>query len=303
MTLPELTPGRWLTAWSLDRPVAAVVLVLAVGYLLLVRRARGPWPWTRTAWFLGAGLGSLVLVTMSFLGTYDRVLLWPLACQDVLLMTVVPVGLTLGRPVALVQAAFPHRPRRSRLGRLLAFPLVGSVLAVGVLLAVYTTGWDAARLDSPALLQATRLLLVVLGCAFLWPLLGVDEGTGSTSYPVRALVAFVDGLLDAVPGLAVLGTGHVIAAAHYAAVGRTYGRDQQVGGAAMVALSELVGLPALLVLLVQWVRSDARQAEVVDARLDARTDARPAPAVDGPVLERPWWETDAGPLEGRFGRD
>ncbi|MGZ6827577.1 MAG: cytochrome c oxidase assembly protein, partial [Mycobacteriales bacterium] len=165
MTLPELTPARWLTAWSLDRPVAVTVLALAVGYLLLVRRAREPWPWSRTAWFVGAGLGSAVVVTMSFLGTYDRVLLWPLACQDVLLLTVVPIGLTLGRPVALVRAAFPHRTRTTRLGRVLSFPLVGSVLAVGVLLAVYTTGWDAARLDSPALLQATRLLLVALGCA------------------------------------------------------------------------------------------------------------------------------------------
>jgi cytochrome c oxidase assembly factor CtaG len=306
VTLPELTPQRWLTAWSLDLPVLVLVLALTAGYLLLVRRSREPWPRRSTALFVLAGLGTLVLTTMSFLGTYDRVLLWPLAVQDVLLLTVVPVGLTLGRPLALLQAAFPRRPRRSsRVTRLLGFPLVGSVLAVVVLLAVYTTGWDQARLDSPALLEATRLLLVVVGCSFLWPLLGVDAGTGSTSYPVRAVVAFVDGLLDAVPGLVVLGTGHAIAAAHYAAVGRTYGRDQEVGGAAMVALSELVGLPAMLVLLVQWVRSDARQARDVDAELDvvaaAARAVRGPERNDEPAQGRPWWEDDAGPLAGRNG--
>jgi cytochrome c oxidase assembly factor CtaG len=290
--LPELTPSRWLTAWSFDLPVALVVLVVAAAYLVLAVRVG--WPRRTTAWFLLAGLGSVVVVTMSFLGTYQEVLLWPLAVQDVLLLTLVPVGLTLGRPLGLLRAVWPRPPRTPTF---LSFPLVGSVVAVGVLLSIYTTGWDAARLDSPALLQATRLLLVVVGCGFLWPLLGMDAGTGKTSYPVRAMVAFVDGLLDAIPGLAVLGTGHTIAAAHYAAVGRTYARDQQIGGTAMVALSELVGLPALLVLLVQWVRTDAVLAREADV-LIAAEDAAAGREDDG--LQRPWWETDAGPLEGRF---
>ncbi|MCW2600078.1 MAG: conserved rane protein of unknown function [Frankiales bacterium] len=310
MALPPPTASRWLTAWSLDLPVLLFVVVLAAAYLLLVRRIRAagvPWPAASTGWFLTAGLGSIMVVTMSSLGTYDRVLLWPLAVQDVLLLTLAPVGLTLGRPVALLRAARrrPDHRQPGRLRRFLSFPLVGSVVAVGVLLAVYTTGWDQARLDSPALLEVTRLLLVAVGCGFLWPLLGIDAGTGTTSYPVRTLIAFVDGLLDAIPGLAVLGTGHVIAAAHYAAVGRTYGRDQEVGGAAMVALSELMGLPTLLVLLVQWVRSDASQARGVDDALDvvaAAESAAQGPDAEPGLLHRPWWESDAGPLAERAER-
>jgi cytochrome c oxidase assembly factor CtaG len=297
VTLPDLTETRWLTAWSLDVPVLVAVLFLAGGYLLLQRRVT--WPMGSTVWFLGGGLGSLTVVTMSFLGTYDRVLLWPLAVQDLLLLTVVPIGLTAGRPLALIRAVFPRPSRPSRVTRFFSFPLVGSVLSVSVLLAVYTTGWDEARLDSSWKLELTRLLLVAVGCCFLWPLLGVDAGTGITSYPVRAAIAFVDGLLDAIPGLALLGTSHVIAAAHYQAVHRTFARDQQVGGTAMVALSEFVGLPAMLVLLVQWMRSDARQARIVDAELD-RVDAR---GPDEEALQRPWWETDAGPLAGRFPQD
>jgi len=295
--LPGLTPHRWLTAWSIDVPVLVTLGLLAFGYLLLARRTT--WPRSMTAWFLLAGLGVPALTTMSFLGTYDRVLLWPLAVQDVLLLTLVPIGLTLGRPLALVRAVFPRNRGRSRLTNALGFPLVGSVVAVSVMLAIYTTGWDAARLDSPTLLEFTRLLLVVVGCGFLWPLLGVDAATGTTSYPIRAAIAFVDGLLDAIPGLAVLGSGKVIAASHYAAVGRTYAKDQQIGGTAMVALSELVGLPTMLVLLVQWMRSDARQAQVVDAELDVVEAAEKA-ATGGEALQRPWWESDAGPLEGRF---
>jgi len=111
-------------------------------------------------------------VTGSFLGTYSRVLFWPLAVQDVLLMTLVPVGLTLGRPVALWRAVRPTRgvaasPARRALGRLLGFPLTGSVLAVTLLLLVYTTGWDQARLQHSWLLALTRLVLLTAGCAFL----------------------------------------------------------------------------------------------------------------------------------------
>lgn len=321
-----LTGGRWLTGWSVDVPVLMLVVVLGGTYLLAVRqvrRAGGSWNRGTTRWFFGAGLGSLVVVTMSVLGTYDRVLFWALAVQDVLVLTVVPVGLTLGRPVALWRAARGPRPPRlpAAVRRLVAFPLFGSVVAVTLLVLVYSTGWDAARLAHPVLFQATRLLLLCSGCAFLWPLLGVDVATGSTSYAVRAVIALVDGLLDAVPGLAVLASSHLIAAAHYVPSHRTWGpspaQDQKLGGTIMIGLNELVGLPALLVLLVQWVRNDAREAHDVDAALDvtaaaeavvasARADGQPA-AESGqqplpPARQRPWWETDPGPLSDRAAR-
>jgi cytochrome c oxidase assembly factor CtaG len=319
-----LTTARALTGWSIDGPVLVAALCAAAAYVLAVRRVRargGDWPRSATGWFVIGGLGTLVVVTCSFLGVYARVLFWPLAVQDVLLLSLVPVGLTLGRPIRLWRAW-----RGSSAGtdpglvvRLLSFPLTGSVLAVALLLVVYTSGWDQARLEHRWLLEATRFLLVAAGCGFLWPLLGVDEGTGRTPYPVRALIAFLDGLLDALPGLAVLGTGHVIAAGYYAGVARDWGpspaRAQQIGGTAMVALSELAGLPTLLVLLVAWVRHDARQARDVDAALDVLGAAEVAAAAGFPeraapdaLLHRPWWEVDAGPLAERarrhgWGRD
>ena len=310
-----LTPLRLFTAWVVDLPMLATAAMLVLGYLRAVRRAtvRGvAWSPSATRWFLGAGVGSLVLATMSSLGAYDRVLFWPLAIQDVLLLTFVPVGLTLGRPIAIWRAGRPeraHPPRCRRLLRLLSFPLLGSMVAVTVLLLIYTTGWDLARLEHPPLMQFTRVLLVVAGCGFVWPLLGVDASTGQTSYPVRAFIAFVDGLLDAIPGLAVLGSHQLIAGSFYAQVGRTWGptlaKDQQIGGTAMIALSELVGLPTMLVLVLAWVRDDERQARVIDQQQD--TD--PAGAIAGqpeatgsPDQQRPWWETNPGPLADRAER-
>ena len=306
-----LTPLRWLTAWSADGPMLTLVVLLGLAYLYGVRRAAGrgvSWQRSCTGWFFAAGLGSLVVATMSFLGTYDRVLMWPLATQDILLMTFVPVGLTLGRPIALFKAARPApagraHPVRARLLRVLSFPLLGSLLAVTLLLLVYTTSWDLARLEQPALLQLTRVALLAAGCAFVWPLLGVDAGTGHTTYPVRAFLAFLDGLLDAIPGLAVLGSHGLIAGDYYAQVGRTWGptlaQDQRLAGTAMVALSELVGLPTLLVLVIAWVRDDARQARQIDAMEQPVPVTAAGIEASDPLQQRPWWETDPGPLADR----
>ena len=110
--LPALTPQEWLTGWSLAPVPLLLAAGLAAGYLLLARGRS--WPRGRTLWWLLGGVGSLVVVTQSFLGTYDRARFWPLAVQDVLLLTLVPLGLTLGHPLELL---------RVRLPALLRFPL------------------------------------------------------------------------------------------------------------------------------------------------------------------------------------
>lgn len=273
-----------LTTWRFDATSSAVALLLLAGYVWAARR-RDDWPSSRT-WCLAAGLALWVTVRSSWLACEDHVVFWPLAVQDVLLMGVVPLPLALARPWELSPGRLPSLP-----------PLVGSAVAIGTLAAVYLTPWDEARLSHAWLFQVTSVLLVLAGTALLGPLLG----EGSTGYGQRVLVAFVDGLLDVLPGLAVLASHGVIAHVwythHHASWAPDLAKDEQLGGTAMVALAELVGLPALLVLLVQWVRADASAAAIVDAQLDELT------AEETPMLDRPWWETDAGPLSERLRRE
>ncbi len=73
----------------------------------------------------------------------------------------------------------------------------------------------------------------------------------------------------------------------------------------MIALSEPVGLPVLLVRLFAWVRSDARQASDVDAVLDALNAAEHAARAEhndpeqDVLLHRPWWEIEVSSLADR----
>ena len=103
---PELTVARAFTEWTLDPWMLALVLVLGGGYLAGARRQPG-WPVGRRIWFLGLGLGSVVIATMSCIGAYQHVLFFARAIQTVLLVLVAPLFLALGRPISLFIAVFP----------------------------------------------------------------------------------------------------------------------------------------------------------------------------------------------------
>lgn len=303
--LPPLTPSVWLSSWSVDVPVLVLCAAALLGYVGLTRR-HTDWPKLRVALF-AAGLVIVAVLTSSFLGTYSHRLVWVLAAQDVLLLTTAPTLLVLARPDELLRPA-PRRSmarQRTSPGLRRSIPaLVGSLLAVGVLLAIYETQWDLERLKHRGLFLITQVLLVMVGFVFLGSLL--DDRGGS--YGMRMVVVLLDGLLDALPGLAVLGTHSLSAAPYYLAHARSWGptlsQDQQTAAMTMIALSEIVGLPALLLLLVRWVRADALEALTIDACLDAptvSTTGNAAATADG--THQPWWLDNAGPLTERIRRE
>jgi cytochrome c oxidase assembly factor CtaG len=105
---PALTVAGAFSEWTIDPPVLVLVLLLGGGYVAAARRA-GDWPVARRIWFLGLGLGFLVIATMSFIGVYQHVLFFARAIQTVLLVLVAPLFLALGRPVSLFITVFPAR--------------------------------------------------------------------------------------------------------------------------------------------------------------------------------------------------
>ena len=117
---------------------------------------------------------------------------------------------------------------------------------------------------------------------------------------------FVDGIIDAVPGIVVMTHGTLIAGGWYLAHSPSWApdvqHDQQLGGGAMVGIAELVAIPFLLAILVQWARTERAETVALDRRLDTELE-RVAPTeavVDGPELVRPWWETENSEVAQRF---
>ncbi|OIJ99377.1 hypothetical protein BIV25_10195 [Streptomyces sp. MUSC 14] len=323
--LPELTTGRLLSTWQLDIP--ALLLVIALGALygwgLARLRERGePWPPVRVAAFVLLGLGALVVATMSALAVYDHVLFWPAAVQNVLLDLVAPLGLALGDPLRLAVEALPEgaagRLRRAvsgRLVRVLTFPFISTALVLATELTVYFTPYFATALRVGWLHELMYLHLLVAGCLFVVPMLTHEQTLPRwCTHPVRAALVFLDGIVDAVPGVVVMTHGTLIAGAWYLHHAPTWSpdvrHDQQIGGGAMLSIAELVALPFLLALLYQWARAERVQNAALDRRLDAELTPAvvPAPAVEhaqrAPSAEtervRPWWETEQNEVAQRI---
>ncbi|MFJ9633189.1 cytochrome c oxidase assembly protein [Streptomyces sp. NPDC101175] len=319
-SLPQFSAGRLFGSWQVDVPALLVVVLLGGLYgwgVLRLRRRGESWPVARTVVFGLFGLGTIVVATMSALAVYDRVLFWPAAVQNVLLDLIAPLGLALGDPLRLALRALPERAAARAQGaltgrvlRLLTFPLVSTALVLTTELTIYFTPYFETALANDWLHQLMYLQLLLAGSLFVLPVLTREEALPAwCTHPVRAALVFVDGVVDAVPGIVVMTHGTLIAGSWYLAHAPSWApdvqHDQQLGGGAMVGIAELVALPFLLAILVQWARTERAETVALDRRLDTeleRVPPTPAQTVtdDGPELVRPWWETENSEVAQRI---
>jgi cytochrome c oxidase assembly factor CtaG len=301
--MSNYTIGTALTRWTFNLPVSVAIIVILAAYLLAVRAARSrdtKWPLWRTAAFIVLGLGSVVLCTMSSLAVYDHTLFWPLALQLVFLISIVPVCLSLGDPLGLVGAALSpagrthwERALRSPVARAITFPVVTPLVALALQMVVFFSGYLTAALHHAVVMDLLYLNVLVVGCVVALPLLGVELLPLWCTDPLRMLFACVDGLLDAIPGVALLTSSSLVAGGYYANVSRTWGpsplRDQHLGGALILTVAEVIAMPLLGILFFRWARNDMSQALV----LDEERPVAQRTSTGGELLEKPWWETEA----------
>jgi cytochrome c oxidase assembly factor CtaG len=344
---PKLTLARAFTEWRVDVPMLVFIVLLGAWYLVSARKVRqsaGQWGSGRTIAFCGLGLGFLLIATMSWVGVYESVLFYARATQTVLLVLLVPLFLAMGKPLTLLIEAYPavgqcvERAVRSPLAKVVAFPAVSTILLVAVPMSMYFTSWYTAVFASSAVRELTYLILLVPGYVFFWTLLRVDPVPKKYPYGVGMWITAAEVIGDAFFGIAIIADQTIIGASHYHAVGYPWGpslaTSQVLGGGIIWILGDFVGLPFLAVQLIQMMREDKKEAQAIDAELDAadavrqaaRT-AQPDPAVTDPVTpatavgtepntgpdavtpvpvaagedDRPWWETDPR-LTDRFKR-
>ncbi|UIJ33418.1 cytochrome c oxidase assembly protein [Allobranchiibius sp. GilTou73] len=306
--MPAFTPASWLTAWTWSWPGVVVALLLAAPYLALVAlvsRHGERWPWWRTAVYLVAGVGSLIYVTCGAIGAYRTSLLWCFGGQVGVVASVTPLALAIGDPVGLVRRVRPGAVTvlQGRVARVLMFPLLASVLAAVSIVLIFFTGYAQWAITSGIGELVLLAHLLAVGVLVVLPLLTEELLPAWATAPVRALFAFVDGLLDAIPGILVMTASSLLvpnfpgwdtpAHAHFSKT-----LDQKFTGGALLGVAEAIGVPLLAAVFVQWMRSDAVEAAQVDARLDAEERVEPARTTDaateqdGVTADRPWWLDD-----------
>lgn len=279
-----------LTLWSADPLGLALTPLLAFGYalLLILRRSRGVavsdgrWPLWRTAAF-GSGCLLLAWILAGWPQAARSDVQWLDGLSLGLLAAVVPFAMALGDPVRLLEQARgrPVAWIRGRAARIILFPLVGGVINASVLIVACTTGWYGATRQQAGPWALLRLATLVSGALVCLPLLTEDLVPTWCTPGIKTLLAFLDGFVDAFPGIAFAVT------------------VDWTTGLTLLAVTEAVGLPMVLAVLVGWVRSDESEAAALDARLDEQ-QAGAAGGADG-AQDAPWWLSDPRVAE-RFRR-
>ena len=175
------------------------VLLLAAGYLLLVRlarrrhpaKSRGPW---RTVSFL-AGCVLLITAVRPPLASFAHHDFRGHMAEHMLIGMYAPLALVLGAPITLLLRTLPTTSARRLAGllrshpaRLLANPFTALLLSSGGLAVLYFTPLYDATMDQPVLHWLMHIHFLLSGCLFAWVIAGPDPAPARPSVPVRLVV-------------------------------------------------------------------------------------------------------------------
>lgn len=276
----------FLGSWSFDPWATAFILAVGGLYLAgLLRNARAnrSWPVWRIVAFYVLGLGLFAFINFGFLGSYSSSLRWAFALRISLLLFVVPAGLALGLPVALARQTLPEGRLRSILAGISRWPMrvfSNSAIApiVGLLvLSLFLTPLAGIARISPGLEGLLTVIIPLLGLLMVLPLIEEKSRTSTAIIMVQFVFAFIELLLDAVPGLVMRLSGGILDGVGPAVVGsptwfpHSLG-DQQLGGDFLWFIAEIMDLPVLILLFIRFSRSDKGERKVLDELTDEQMD-------------------------------
>ncbi|MCH6172193.1 cytochrome c oxidase assembly protein [Pseudonocardia alaniniphila] len=306
------TALRLLFDWRFDMVFGTAAIVMALIYLLAVRRLRSrgdTWAVGRTIGWM-AGCAALLLGTSSGIGRYAPAMFSVHMGQHMILGMLVPILLVLGAPVTLALRALPPAGRgrppgprewllaavHSPVARVLTHPVVALVLFVGSYYALYFSGLFPAALPEHWAHKLMNLHFLLVGALFFWPIVGVDPAPRRLPPAARMGLVFASVPFHAFFGLAVMSANTLLGGEYYRGLALPWVPDplldQHLGGGMAWAAGEVPLLLVVIALLIQWSRQDERSARRDDRRADADGDAELTAynamlrrlATDGPPL-------------------
>ena len=284
------TVMRLLWGWSGNGVGLAIVglgMALYLRGLWAMRRRGDAWPIGRTiSWLLGMVIISWA--TFGGLGVYSHVLFSAHMASHMLLSMVAPIFLVLGAPMTLALRTLPG-PRQpgevaprtmllaflhSRFSRFFTHPLIGPVLFVGSLYGLYFSGAFESLMGNHWGHAIMELHFLAVGTLFYYVLIGIDPAPRAIPSLVRFGMLLVTVPFHAFFAVAVMSSNNVFAGDYWRSLHRPYRTDlladQYLGGGMAWAMGEIPLILVMGAILVQWFRSDAREARRFD-RSESRT--------------------------------
>ncbi len=279
--------GFYLEPLFLTVSLIAGALYVA-GVVRLVRRG-DRWPVLRTVSWL-AGIAIVIWCTNGGISLYSQVSAGLHMMQHMTLTMLAPIFLVLGAPATLaLRALKPARgnergPREwlvwflhSWITRLLTNPLYVFFVYVIGLYGLYFTplfGWLMSDHIGHVFMQVH---FIVSGYLFYWILIGIDPRPKPLPYWGRLVMLLLALSIHGFFAVAMMMGTTPIAPEWYGVVQPPWItdplRDTLEAGQVAWGLSEIPSLIVLIVIAVQWARSDDREATRLDRQADRDDDA------------------------------
>lgn len=252
--------------------------------VLSLRRQGVTWNGWLVAAFYLLGLGSFAVVCFGFLGVWSMELRWAFSTRTALLLFVVPALLALGRPVTLARLALDgvgvarlDRLMASKVVRVLGNAVIAPLVAVA-LFSIFLTPFAGLLRQSQLGQDTITVLVPVIGLLLVLPLVEYSAHRSSFFVTVEFLLAFVELVIDAIPGIVIRLSATVLDGIPAASGAHPLWypsplRDQQLSGDLLWFIAELADIPVLIILFIRWSRVDRREARNYDELTDEQMDA------------------------------
>lgn len=289
---PELTADSWLTVWRFDWLWVAIIIFLAVLYVLAtikVRRRGDKWPILRMASWL-VGLTALFYITSGAPAVYGKVMFSIHMVDHMALTMVAPLFMVIGAPVTLALKALSSRndgtrgPREwilvlvnSKYSAVITHPLFAAANFAGSIIIFYNTDIFAFALRNHVGHELMNVHFLITGYLFALSMIGSDPVPRRAPYPLRLVILLATMSFHAFYGVSLMSSTSLIQADWFGNLGRPWGEsaieDQRLGAAAMWGIGEVPTLMLALGVMVAWSRDDAKETKRKDRQADRDNDA------------------------------
>ena len=248
------------------------------------------WPPLRTTSFL---LGTFLLAwaTSSGISRYAMVSFASHMIQHMTLSMLAPIFLVLGAPITLALRALPatsdhnmRNPRQwitsllhSRYAEFIAHPLIVLAIFTFGLYGMYFTPLFGSLMASHTGHLFMEIHFLLSGVLFAFIVIGVDPAPRAVPAIARLLIVLVAISLHAFFAIAIMQSTVPIGNAWYSQVRPPWIEnpldDTYTGGGIAWAIGEIPSLILMVIVAVQWARSDARIASRLDRQADRDGDS------------------------------
>ncbi len=272
---PHISISNLLFNWQ-NQPLSLISLFIEItsiafyffGTKRLSKKGRSWSKWKTLSYI--AGITTIVIAVQSGLASYDDTNFSVHVVQHILLMAIAPIFLSLSAPVTLALQALKRNNQvrllkviNSPIIKLITFPLVGASIYYFTPVLFFLTPLYPYSLVHPVVHELTHLEFLIAGMLFWWPIIGLDSEKWRFPHGAKIISLFVGMPFDAFIGISIMNLSHSIAPQHTLA-------DTRVGGAILWGAGETITVAAIMIILLQWMRQDAKEAVRIDRQLDAQ---------------------------------